>query len=748
MTQNIIVAGARQHNLKGITVEIPKKKLVVITGVSGSGKSSLVFDTIYAEAQRQLIETFSSYARSRLPKLSRPDVDAIHNISPVIVIDQKRLGTNPRSTVGTATEIYTYLRLLFSRCGLPEIGDSNVFSFNNPAGMCPVCRGLGRELVFDVDSLVDWDKSLRQGAIRHRHFREGKWLWKVVMNCGLFDLDKPLNDYSDEERDLLLFSEKHRLSDHPGNQFYNIHFEGVVTGIKRRNLGREGSDRGAPAVEMQFFKFSSCPECNGSRLNERARSVRVNGKGIPELAAMELTELLAFLGSVTGRLADPIVNRMKELLHHLVDIGIGYISLNQPVMNLSGGESQRIKMARQLGCDLVDLIYILDEPTMGLHPKDISHLIAMLGRLRDQGNSVLVVEHDPAVIECADIVLDIGPGAGRQGGEVTFQGTVSQLRESDALTGQWLRNRRGPIAPRRKPAGAIPIRHARVNNLKDVSVDIPTGVFVCVTGVAGSGKSSLIHEVFAARHPEAIVVDQSAVLGSNRSNPATYTEVFGLIRQEFARATGKKPSLFSFNSDGACPRCKGQGQLKVEMHFLDAVTIVCEKCAGKRYIPEVLALHYRGKSICQVLETTVAEAYEFFDNPRIKGRLRSLLDVGLDYLELGQPLSTLSGGESQRTKLAAELQKKGNIYIMDEPTVGLHLADIDKLLQIIDRLVDSGNTVVTIEHNLDVVRHADWVIDLGPGGGKAGGEVVAVGTPENIACTPGSFTGEYLKALL
>lgn len=463
---------------------------------------------------------------------------------------------------------------------------------------------------------------------------------------------------------------------------------------------------------------------------------------------MELVDLLAFLQQVRGTLADPIVGRMKEQLQQLVDIGIGYVSLNQPVMTLSGGESQRIKMARQLGCSLVDLVYVLDEPTIGLHQKDIAHLVTMLRRLRDHGNSVLVVEHDPAVIECADWVIDIGPAAGREGGELTFEGAVSDLRRSDTTTGIWLRGRHSETRPRRKATGAIKIRNACANNLKGVSVDIPTGVFVCVTGVAGSGKSSLIHDVFARLHPEAIVVDQSPVVGSIRSNPVTYTEVFDLIRAEFAKATGRKAGLFSFNSEGACPQCKGHGHLKVEMHFLDAVTIVCSKCEGRRYIEEVLGLRYKGKNICEILETTVSEAYDFFDNSKIRNGLKILLEVGLGYLELGQPLSSLSGGEAQRIKLAAELRKTGNTYIMDEPTVGLHMADIDKLLKIIERLVDRGNTVVTIEHNLDVIRQADWVIDLGPEGGKAGGRVIAQGTPEEVVRVPGSATGEYLSRVL
>ena len=511
MQRPIRIIGARAHNLKDVSVDIPRDRVIAVTGVSGSGKSSLVFDTLYTEAQRQLLETFSTFERGRLPKLSRPDVDDIRDLGPVIVIDQKRLGRNPRSTVGTATEIYTLLRLLFSRCGEPRLSHSIDFSFNNPVGMCPRCKGLGQELVFDVDALIDWNKSLNQGAILHRHFAEGRWLWKTVRNSGLFDLDKPLRKYKKDELDLLLYSEKTHLKDHEGNRFYNINFEGVVTGIKRRGSGREGADRGAVVNESRYFKLVSCGECGGSRINARARGVRLAGKTIPDLVGLELDDLASYLKEVHGPVAAPVVRRMRELVGHLVRMGIGYLSLNQPVATLSGGEAQRVKMARQLGCDLVGLIYVLDEPSIGLHARDIDHLLDVLERLRDKGNTVVVVEHDPAVIERADWVIDLGPGAGRRGGRITFEGTPAALRSSDTATGLWLSKPRAGLRPRRTPSGSIPVRKATLHNLDGLDVDIPTGVFVCVTGVAGSGKSTLVHDVFVPEHPEAVVVDQTAV---------------------------------------------------------------------------------------------------------------------------------------------------------------------------------------------------------------------------------------------
>ena len=653
------VRGARVHNLKNISVDIPRDKIVVVTGISGSGKSSLVFDTVTAEAQRQLIETFSAYARGRLPKISRPEVDEVRNISPVVVIDQKRLGKNPRSTVGTATEVFTFLRLLYSRCGTPPIGSSVMFSFNEPPGMCPRCRGLGRELVFDLDSLIDWTKSLREGAIRHRHFSEGRWLWKRIFAVGLFDLDKPLNTWAKADLDLLLHAEKTPLKDHEANKYFNQTWEGIVAGIKRRSSGREDETIGSPVAEMQYFRFAPCPECRGSRLSPLARSVKVAGKGLDELSAMELADLRAFLKDIKGPVAAPIVRRANEILGNLVDIGIGYVSLNQSVATLSGGESQRVKMARQLGCDLINLIYVLDEPSIGLHARDIAHLTAMLVKLREKGNTVVVVEHDASVVRSADWVIDIGPGAGKAGGEVTFTGTVPKLLASKTVTGRCLREEKWPTAARREPTGRIPIRGAKANNLKNIDVDIPTGIFVCITGVAGSGKSSLIEDVFIREHPETVVMDQSPVFGSVRSNPATYVEAFGLIRKAFAAATGKEAPLFSFNSRGACPTCKGNGFLKIEMHFLDAVIVSpATRAAAGGYLRRSWSAP-AGKEHRRRPGDDGRRGPTFFTEPEIRRRLGMLLDVGLEYLPLGQTAGQPLGRRSPAHQAGRRAMEKG-----------------------------------------------------------------------------------------
>ncbi len=743
------VIGAREHNLKNVTVSIPKRKIVVFTGVSGSGKSSLVFDTVYQEAQRQLIETFSSFARRRLPKMNRPDMDEIRNISTAISIDQRKLGANPRSTVGTVTEVYTYLRLLFSRLGEPRTNDSRLFGFNNPYGMCPVCKGLGTELVFDVDALIDWDRSINEGGIRHRHFQPGMASYRVIVASNYFDLDKRLRDFTEEELDRLLYTKKSLVEKPMPGQVYRVWYEGVVETLQRRGMGRTGDeDDNMASYSLQFYRGQPCRACGGSRLNEFARSVRLNGRTIPELVEMEFTDLLPWLSGIRGPVADPIVGRMRPIIQNLVDIGVGYLNLNRGTGTLSGGESQRVKMASQLGCDLVDLIYIFDEPTVGLHQRDIGKLVEMLRRLNDKGNSMLVVEHDPQVMRASDWIIDVGPGAGAAGGNIVFTGTYPELLQSDSITGKMLTRDTTYRAERRRPRGWLTIREARVHNLRGVTARIPEGVFCCVTGVAGSGKSSLILDVFAREHPEAIVIDQSAVGRSSRSNPATYTKVFDLIRREFADATGKDASLFSFNGAGACPKCGGSGRLHVEMFFLEDVTMVCDECEGRRYRPEVLEHTHRGRSIADVLDMTAAEAAAFFDDREIRRRLRVLEDVGLDYLRLGQEVSSLSGGEAQRLKLARELRKRGNIYILDEPTTGLHMADIEKLLGVINRLVDGGNTVVVIEHNLDVIRNSDWVIDMGPEGGSRGGEVIAEGTPEEVARQPRSYTGQYLKMVL
>jgi excinuclease UvrABC ATPase subunit len=741
MKNPIIIRGAREHNLKNINLEIPKNKIVVVTGVSGSGKSSLVFDTVCAEAQRQLIETFSAYARRRLPKISQPDVDEIKNLSTAMVIDQKKMGTTLRSTVGTVTEIYTNLRMLFSRCGEPFGGWSNEFSFNNPEGMCPTCHGLGKEMIVDLNKIVDMNLSVRQGAFVHPDCKLGGYVWRHAMKCGFFNTDIPLKDLPSEELHNLLYLENSEYESEQSGENYTARWEGVVTRLKKYYLNKEeGTD-----ANSNFFTYKKCSECNGSRINAKARSVKVEGKTIPELVFLELPDFMHWLESVKGEVAEPMVRKMKQTTQYLIDIGVGYLSLHRPVATLSGGESQRVKMAKQLDCNLVDLLYVLDEPSIGLHPRDVSNLKLILTKLRDKGNSVLVVEHDAAIMAHADHIIDIGPQAGTNGGYVLFEGTYDELLKSDTLTSQFL-NRTNQVPHHRKPfTSAFKIENAASNNLQNVSVQIPAGVFVCITGVAGSGKSSLIHDEFCSQYSDAVVIDQSPAGRNIRSTPMSYTGIFDKVRKEFADATGKSASLFSFNSEGACPECNGNGIIKVELSFLDDVTMICPKCEGKRYKPEILELKYREKSIYDLLEMTIDEAAGWLTDASVLNKLKVMKQVGLGYLKLGQPLSTLSGGEAQRIKLASELHKKGNIYVMDEPTTGLHMADIERLMGIIKTLVSHGNSVIVIEHNLDVIMQADWVIDLGAEGGKNGGRIIAQGTPEEIAKCKESYTGQYLR---
>jgi excinuclease UvrABC ATPase subunit len=746
----IIIKNATTHNLKNVSLEIPKNKLVVFTGVSGSGKSSLVFDTIYTEAQRQLIETFSSFARARLPKLSRPPVDEIKNISTAIVIDQKRMGTNLRSTIGTATELYTYLRLLFSRCGDTFIGPSFLFGFNHPLGMCPNCKGLGKQIKVDVNLLLNKEKTIREGAITHPDHKVGGWNWREMVATELFDVDKKLKDFSEEELNNLLYAKAIPVEKKHGAGTYSKNFEGIARRLERIyiNKAKEELSKERKDAYQKYFVYSDCDYCGGSRINEKARNVRVNGKTIPELIDLEFNDLYNFLSTVKGEIAKPIVQKMRQILSHLIEIGVGYLSLNRSVATLSGGESQRVKMARQLDCDLVDMIYIMDEPSIGLHPKDINKLIEMLIKLKDKGNTVFVVEHDPTLIKCADYIIDIGPRAGSLGGKIIYSGLFDGLKESKSLTAKYINKNEKISNNRKKWQSSIDIKNVTLHNLKNVSTKIPKGILTCITGVAGSGKSSLINDIFIKKNKEAIVIDQSSVGKSSRSNPATYIGVFDFIRKEFADATNSNPSLFSFNSKGACPKCKGLGTISYEMSFMDEIKVNCDECNGKRYTEKVLALKYKNKSIFDILNTTIRELTDFFEDKEIKRKLQILCDVGLDYLELGQPLSTLSGGECQRIKLASELHKKGNIYIMDEPTTGLHMADIEKLMTIIKSLVDNDNTVVVIEHNLDVIKHADWIIDLGPEGGSKGGQILFEGTPENLIKCTRSYTGQYLKEIL
>jgi len=747
---NILIKNATTHNLKNVSVEIPKNKLVVFTGVSGSGKSSLVFDTIYTEAQRQLIETFSSFARARMPKLSRPPVEEIKNISTAIVIDQKRMGTTLRSTVGTVTELYTYLRLLFSRCGDKVIGPSFFFGFNHPLGMCPYCKGLGKQIKVDVQMLIDKDKSIMEGAITHPDYKVGGWLWREIAAMDLFDPDKKLRDFSEKEMQDFLFAEAIPVEKKHGAGIYSKNFVGIVRRLEKLYVGKSqdvlSQDR--KNAYQKYFIYSDCDECSGTRINENARSVRVNGKTIPELVNMELTELDAFLETVREDVGQPIIRKMRQIISHLVEIGIGYLSLNRSVATLSGGESQRVKMSKQLDCDLIDMMYIMDEPSIGLHPRDINKLIEMLTKLKNKGNSVFVVEHDPAIIRCAEHIIDIGPKAGSFGGQIVYSGNFEGLLKSNGLTAGCLNKTDGEIYTRKEWKEHIDIKNACLHNLKSVSTKIPKGVLTCITGVAGSGKSSLINEVFLKENKDAVIIDQSPVGKSSRSNPATYIGIFDLIRKEFAAATGSTASLFSFNSEGACPKCKGLGTISYEMSFMDEIKIVCDECNGERYTDEVLSLRYKEKNISDILHMTIEDLNGFFESKEINRRLGILCEVGLEYLELGQPLSTLSGGECQRIKLASELHKKGNIYVMDEPTTGLHMVDIQKLMKIIKKLVNNHNTVIVIEHNLDIIKNADWVLDLGPEGGSKGGEILFEGTPENLTKCERSYTGKYLKELL
>ncbi len=750
MSDKISIKNANTHNLKNVSLTIPKNKIVVFSGVSGSGKSSLVFDTIYTEAQRQLIETFSSFARRRLPKLSRPPVEEITNLATSIVIEQKRIGKNMRSTVGTYTEIYTYLRMLYSRFGEPNIGPSFLFSFNHPEGMCPYCMGLGKRISIDLDMFLDMSKSIQEGAITHPEHKVGSWAWRELTSIDLFDVDKPLKDFTEEELNKLLYSEPIPIRKKHGSSVYSKNFVGIAKRLEDSFIQKAEDEEAEENknIYLKYFIYKDCDKCDGSRLNEKSRSVRLNGKTITDITNMELTSFFEFMNNININGAESIVNKIIQITHNLIEIGAPYLTLNRGVSTLSGGESQRLKIARQINCDLVDIIYVLDEPSIGLHPRDNIKIINMLKRMKDKGNSVFVIEHDPEIIKSAEWIVEVGPASGKDGGEILYTGDFNGLLKTNSKTAQYLNNNHNGKYNRRRWGSFIPIYNANVNNLKNINVKIPKSVFTCITGVSGSGKSSLIHEVFIKQNKDAVLIDQSPVVKSSRSIPASYIGIFDDIRKEFASATGSTASNFSFNSKGGCSKCKGMGYIKIDMNFLDDVKMVCDECDGKRYKAKVLDLYYQNKNIYDVLCMTINEAKDFFKSQKIKKRLKSLCNVGLGYLEMGQVLSTLSGGEAQRIKLASELHKKSNIYVMDEPTTGLHMADIDRLMKIINNLVNHGNTVIVIEHNLDVIKQADWIIDLGPEGGSKGGEIVAEGTPEQVAENNKSYTGKYLRDIL
>lgn len=745
MTQEYIeIRGARENNLRDVSLRIPKRKITIFTGVSGSGKSSIVFDTIATEAQRLLNENFSMFVRNFLPKYSQPDAESIENLSIAVVVDQKRLGGGSHSTMGTITDISPVMRLLFSRVGKPFVGYSNAFSFNDPQGMCPECNGIGQKLAFNTEGFLDMDKSLNEGAIQVPMFVA--WERDNYRSSGFFDNDKKLSDYTAEEMELLLYGKDLKYQIKMNDSTMNLTYLGIYEKLNRSYIKRDIktlSERTQKAV-MPYLTMQTCPLCHGARLSQAALSCKIGGYNIAQLSSMEVSKLIDVLKTINEPTAAPMIATLTERIQHLIDIGLEYLTLDRPTDTLSGGESQRVKIVKHLTSSLVDVMYIFDEPSVGLHPRDVHRMNDLLQKLRDKGNTVIVVEHDPDVIKAADHIVDVGPHAGRKGGEIVYEGSFEGLLESETLTGRYMK-RSLPIKSNfRTMKGSLPVRNAQANNLQNVSVDIPTGVLTAVTGVAGSGKSSLIHQEFLHQHQDAIVIDQSAVGTSTRSNPATYTGIMDDVRKAFANANKVSPSLFSFNSKGACENCQGLGVIYIELGFMDGVRTPCEICGGKRFKDEVLEYKLNGKSISDVLMMTVQQALEFFEIKEIVKRLQALSDVGLDYLTLGQPLSTLSGGECQRIKLASELHKKGSIYVMDEPTTGLHMSDISHLLEIMNRLVDAGNTVIVIEHNLDVIRNADWIIDLGPEGGSKGGQIMFEGTPKDLLNAKQSLTSAYL----
>jgi len=743
----IEIRGARENNLKNISLRIPKRKITIFTGVSGSGKSSIVFDTIATESQRLLNENFSMFVRNFLPKYSQPDADAIENLSMSIVVDQKRMGGGSHSTVGTITDINTILRMMFSRIGQPHVGPTNVFGFNDPQGMCPNCNGLGRKLDVELDKFLDKSKSLNEGAILFPEYAVDSWSWSNLINTGLFDPDKKISRYTQKEMNDLLYSEPIKVKTKLGAKDFNLTYEGIVNRFTNKYIKRDlktMSERTQKSVEP-YMTMGACSECKGTRLNQTILKCKINGYNIADLTSMEIPELIEAVKKIKAPAAEPIVKALLERLQNLVDIGLEYLSLSRETDTLSGGESQRVKVVKHLGSSLSDVIYIFDEPSVGLHPRDVHRMNELLQKLRDKGNTVIVVEHDPDVIKVADHVVDVGPLAGPQGGEIVFEGSYTNLLKANTITGKHMQQSVPMKEEFRTPTGKLPIKNAKVNNLQNVSVNIPTGVLTVVTGVAGSGKSSLINEVFQYQHPDAIVIDQSAVGVNSRSNPATYTGILDDVRKAFASANKVQASLFSFNSKGACENCQGLGVVYTELSFFDSVKSPCEICGGKRFKDEVLAYKLNGKSISDVLAMNVGQALEYFELKEVVRKLQAMSDVGLDYLSLGQPLSTLSGGECQRIKLASELHKQGSIYIMDEPTTGLHMSDIGHLMQVINRLVDTGNTVVVIEHNLHVIKNADWIIDMGPEGGSKGGRIMFEGTPKNLLKEKNSITSAYLR---
>ncbi len=770
----IRVHGARENNLKDVSVEIPKRQLTVFTGVSGSGKSSLVFDTIAAESQRLINETYSAFVQGFMPTLARPEVDVLEGLTTAIIVDQQRMGSDPRSTVGTATDANAMLRILFSRLGRPHIGSPKAFSFNVASisgagavkleragktvkerrsfsitgGMCPRCEGRGMVSDIDLTQLYDDSKSLSEGAITVPGYTGGGWNSRLYIESGFVDPDKPIRKYTKKELHDFLHHEPVRMKIAGINQTY----EGLIPRIQRSMLAKdqESMQPHVRAFVERAVTFTTCPDCDGTRLTEAARSSKISGISIADACAMQISDLADWVRGLDEPSVAPLLTTLADNLDSFVEIGLGYLSLDRPTATLSGGEAQRTKMIRQLGSSLTDVSYVFDEPTVGLHPHDIQRMNDLLLRLRDKGNTVLVVEHKPELIAIADHVVDLGPGAGPAGGTVCFEGTVKGLRASDTITGRHLDDRAAVKKTVRKPEGALEVRGAATHNLRDVDVDIPLGVLTVITGVAGSGKSSLIRGSVSGRDG-VVTVDQTPIRGSRRSNPATYTGLLDPIRTAFAKANGVKPALLSANSEGACPNCNGAGVIYTDLAMMAGVATTCEECEGKRFEASVLDYKLGGRDISEVLAMSVTEAEEFFGSgeartPAAHTILGRLADVGLGYLSLGQPLTTLSGGERQRLKLATRMADKGDIYVLDEPTSGLHLADVEQLLGLLDRFVDSGKSVIVVEHHQAVMAHADWIIDLGPGAGHDGGRVVFEGTPADLVAARSTLTGEHLAA--
>ncbi len=741
----IEIIGARENNLKNITVKIPKNDITIFTGVSGSGKSSIVFETLAQEAGRQLNETMPAFARTFLPKYSQPEADSIKNLSTAIIIDQKRLGGNSRSTLGTITDINPLLRLLFSRFASPHIGTANFYSFNDPSGMCPECEGMGKIITLDINKAVDMDKSLAEGAVLLAGYNVGGYYHGQLINSGFFDVNKKIKDFNQDELNKLLYQKPEKVEvNYKGTDFSGV-YEGIAERFVRQNVksAAEKSETSRKKAES-LSVIKECPVCNGKRLSQETLNSKINGYSIHDLTDMQVTDLVEILKSFKIVGAEPIIQNLIERLENLIQIGLDYISLSRETASLSGGESQRVKMVKHLSSSLTEVLYIFDEPSVGLHPRDVHRLNELLVKIRDKGNTVIVVEHDPDVIKVADYIIDVGPKAGKDGGTIVFEGNYDELLKSNTLTGKFIGQQISINNNPRISEEFFETSKSSKHNLKNVSLRVPKGIFTCVTGVAGSGKSTLVNYVFAQEFPESIRIDQTPVGANIRSNSATYTGIMDTIRQIYADANSVSASLFSYNSDGACPKCKGTGILEVNLSFMDNVQTVCDECDGKRYKQEVLGYTYKDKNIVDVMAMTITEALEFFEHKDITSKLKSLVEVGLSYMTLGQPLSTLSGGECQRLKLAKELNKKGNIYIMDEPTTGLHMSDIRNIIDIIERLVEKGNTVIVIEHNLDIIRSADWIIDLGPDGGSRGGEIVFEGKPEDLSRCKRSITAKYL----